>query len=62
MTLEPDTLVAYKVTCFYDKASDGAVLWSSPELAIDWPVQGNAATLSEKDENALSFSDFVSPF
>ncbi len=62
MTLEPDTLVAYKVSNFYDKASDRAVLWSSPELAIAWPAPPAAATLSEKDAAAEAFSAFQSPF
>jgi dTDP-4-dehydrorhamnose 3,5-epimerase len=62
MTLEPDTLVAYKVTNYYDKASDGAVFWGSPELAIDWPVIDGRAILSEKDASAPRFSAFQSPF
>lgn len=62
MTLEEDTLVAYKVTNFYDGASDGGVLWASPELGIDWPVGPDEAHLSDKDLAAPHFKDFVSPF
>ncbi len=62
MTLEPDTLVAYKVTDFYDGPSDGAVLWNSPELAIDWPAGADKATLSDKDAAAPQFADFKTPF
>jgi len=62
MTLEPDTLVAYKVTNFYDGPSDGAVHWASPELGIAWPVGEDRATLSAKDAAAPRFKDFVSPF
>ena len=62
MTLEDDTLVSYKVTNFYDKQSDGSVLWNSPSLGIDWPISTDAAQLSEKDLNADDFSVFQSPF
>ena len=62
MTLEPNTLVAYKVTAFYDAASDGAVYWASPGLGIDWPVGEERAILSDKDQRAQKFADFRSPF
>jgi len=48
-TLEPDTEIAYKVTDYYAPAEDGGVHWLDPDLAIDWPVGPEAATLSAKD-------------
>lgn len=62
MTLEPDTVVAYKVTNFYDKASDGAVYFASASLGIDWPAPAEKAVLSEKDAAAVKFEDFKTPF
>ena len=62
LTLEPDTIVAYKVTAFYDKASDGAVRWNSPALGIAWPVGADQVVLSEKDAVAVDFDAFQSPF
>ena len=62
MTLEPETVVVYKVTDYYDGASDGAVFWASTSLGIDWPMAGERAILSEKDAGATDFSDFASPF
>ena len=62
MTLEPDTLVAYKVTRHYDAAADGAVFWASPELDIKWPAGAEGAVLSDKDASARGFSSFQSPF
>ena len=62
ITLTPNTDVAYKVDAFYDKASDGAVRWDDPDLAIDWGPAAKDAMLSEKDAAAQSWTDFTSPF
>lgn len=62
MTLERDTLVAYKTSAFYDAASDGAVYWASDALAIDWPAPLENAVVSDKDAGAPRFEDFDSPF
>lgn len=62
LTLEPDTIVSYKVTAFYDAKADGAVHWASPSLAIDWPAPAANITLSEKDARAIDFAEFQSPF
>jgi len=62
MTLEDNCIVSYKVTNFYDGASDGSVLWNSPTLGIAWPVGADKAHLSDKDVKAQDFSDFASPF
>jgi len=62
MTLEENCLVAYKVTNFYDGDSDGGVFWASPELGIDWPIEPDQASVSQKDGDAISFEKFESPF
>jgi dTDP-4-dehydrorhamnose 3,5-epimerase len=61
-TLEPDTLVAYKVDEFYAPASDSGLIWNDPTLAIKWPVAVHDAVLSEKDQKLSRFEDFKSPF
>jgi len=61
-TLQPDTLVAYKVDEFYVPASDSGLIWNDPTLAIEWPVAQSEAVLSEKDLKLGRFADFVSPF
>lgn len=60
LTLAPDTLVLYKVDAPYDAASDGAVAWNDPDLAIDWGVE--RPVLSAKDAAAPRFRDWISPF
>lgn len=62
VTLEPETIVAYKVDAPYDRASDGAVLWNDADLGIDWGLDPAAAVLSDKDAAALRWRDFKSPF
>ena len=61
-TLEPDTVVAYKVDAFYAPASDSGLIWNDPALAIDWPVGASEVVLSDKDVKLGRFADFVSPF
>src|SRR5690606_30987226 len=36
VTLEPDTEIVYKCDDYYAPESDGAVLFSDPQLAINW--------------------------
>lgn len=62
VTLEPDTEVLYKVDAHYDAASDGAVRFDDPDLAIDWGLDPAEAVLSDKDAAAPLFRDFVTPF
>lgn len=59
LTLEPDTQVIYKVTNFYNKASDGCILWNDPAIGIDWAVDSESVFLSDKDRaaNVLSLTD-----
>ncbi|HEY1383534.1 MAG TPA: dTDP-4-dehydrorhamnose 3,5-epimerase, partial [Dongiaceae bacterium] len=38
MTLERDSMVAYKVTARYEPASERGVAWDDPDLAITWPI------------------------
>lgn len=59
LTLEPDCEVQYKVTEHYDAESDGSVHWDS--LDIDWGQQ-STPVVSFKDEKALPFAQWKSPF
>jgi dTDP-4-dehydrorhamnose 3,5-epimerase len=48
-TLEPDTEVMYKVTAYYDPASERGLAWDDPEIGIAWPVSADGAVLTERD-------------
>jgi len=61
-TLEPDTIVAYKVDAPYSPPHDAGIRWDDPDLAIDWPLAAGAAILSGKDRVASLLRDYASPF
>ena len=61
-TLEPDTLVSYKVDAFYSATNEGRLLWNDPLLSIKWPTQGNQPILSDRDRQWEGFNGFTSPF
>ncbi|QJD95652.1 dTDP-4-dehydrorhamnose 3,5-epimerase [Mucilaginibacter robiniae] len=62
VTLEDNTIFTYKVTNFYDKASEIGVIWNDPQLAIGWSINEKDVLLSPKDELLPTFADFKSPF
>lgn len=49
VTLEDDTEVMYKVSDYYNKESEGGIIFDDPNLAIDWGINRNDAVLSDKD-------------
>lgn len=40
---------AYKVTDFYSREGERTILWNDPDLAIPWPIDPQAAIVSDKD-------------
>ncbi len=61
-TLVPDTEVVYKVTEFYAPDCDHGVLWNDPDIGIDWPVEPEAAILSDKDRVQPRLADLPTYF
>ncbi len=47
----------YKCTAYYDPTDELTILWSDPEINIDWPV--SEPILSEKDKNASLLSEVL---
>lgn len=60
LTLEDDTLFAYKVTGLYNKESEGGILWNDPDIGIEWGI--DQPVLSDKDLILPRLADFNSPF
>lgn len=48
--------VAYKATDFYAAEFERCVIWNDPDLAINWPLQGEPI-LSSKDARGLRLRD-----
>jgi dTDP-4-dehydrorhamnose 3,5-epimerase len=58
--LENDTIFCYKCTNFYAPEYEKSILWDDLELNIDWSIKN--PKVSEKDQMAMSFKSFESPF
>src|SRR4051812_42331220 len=61
-TLEPDTMVLYKVSAPYAPDLDGGIAWNDPDLGIEWPVAADKAVVSSKDMQLPRLRDIASPF
>jgi dTDP-4-dehydrorhamnose 3,5-epimerase len=61
-TLEPDTVVFYKVDQLYSAAHDSGVNWADSGFGIEWPVAPAEATLSEKDRRLPMLADLATIF
>lgn len=49
--------VLYKCDNFYDKQSEGGLLFSDPSLKIDWKIESGKEIVSEKDQLNVSMAD-----
>ena len=57
LTLEENTEVLYKADNYYSPEHDGAVLWSDPDIKIDWGF--DHPILSEKDSKAPLLKEII---
>ena len=48
-TLEPNTVIGYRVTSYYSRENDKGVAWNDPDIAVSWPDVADPETLSPKD-------------
>ncbi|MGD9252272.1 MAG: dTDP-4-dehydrorhamnose 3,5-epimerase family protein, partial [Desulfobacterales bacterium] len=46
--LSREAHVAYKCSAYYAPQDEGGVIWSDPDIGIDWPVE--TPQLSPKDQ------------
>lgn len=57
ITLTDDVEVQYKADNYYAPECDGNILWSDPEIGVDWPLA--PVILSGKDEKAPTLKERV---
>ncbi len=60
LTLENNTVFSYKCTNFYNKASEGCLLWNDKDVNINWNF--DKPLLSAKDLEGTAFKDLESMF
>jgi dTDP-4-dehydrorhamnose 3,5-epimerase len=60
LTLEDDTIFQYKCTNYYNKESEGGIIWNDPDLNINWGIKD--PLVSEKDLKGGLFGEMESPF
>jgi dTDP-4-dehydrorhamnose 3,5-epimerase len=61
-TLQPRTIVFYKVDQVYAPSDDSGVYWADPALAINWHLTVSKAHLSPKDRTLPRFNQLGSVF
>ena len=52
-----DAVFSYKCSNYYNKASEGGVIWNDPVLNIDWQV--DTPIISAKDQILPTFEEFT---
>ena len=64
LVLSETALFSYKCTDFYSPTHERGILWSDPNIGIEWPI--NNPLLSDKDEKYPRFKDlnpeYLPPF
>jgi dTDP-4-dehydrorhamnose 3,5-epimerase len=61
-TLEPDTVIAYKVTNYYSAECDKGLAWNDPAIGVAWPEIADPDTLSAKDRVQPLLADLPAYF
>jgi dTDP-4-dehydrorhamnose 3,5-epimerase len=61
-TLQPNSVISYRVTSYYSPECDKGVAWDDPDIGIDWPEVADASTLSAKDRTQPSLADLPAYF
>ena len=60
LSLEDNTVFNYKCSDYYNKESEGSLLWNDEDLKIDWKIDN--PLISEKDLQADFFKNFKTKF
>lgn len=55
LTLEPDTVLSYKVSAYYNAEHDSGIRFDDPSLGVDWGCDLSSIVTSEKDQRLPAF-------
>ncbi|WP_132270433.1 dTDP-4-dehydrorhamnose 3,5-epimerase [Novosphingobium sp. PhB57] len=61
-SLEPETVISYKVTSYYTPECERGLAWDDPVVGIDWPDITNTNSLSDRDRAQPNFIDLPEYF
>tara|TARA_R110000868_G_scaffold195901_1_gene441718 strand:+ start:218 stop:781 length:564 start_codon:yes stop_codon:yes gene_type:complete len=61
-SLEPNTVICYKVTDYYSADCDKGVAWNDPAIGVTWPDIADPETLSSKDRRQPLLSELPTYF
>lgn len=62
VVLSESAIISYKVDNYYNPESEGGIIWNDSDLNIDWKINNDLISVSEKDKKLSAFNNFVSPF
>ena len=58
VVLSEDAIVEYKCTGVYNGNCEASIRFDDPEIGIKWPIALDSVTISEKDTNGISLSEW----
>jgi dTDP-4-dehydrorhamnose 3,5-epimerase len=61
-TLQPNSVISYRVTNYYSPENDKGVAWDDPDIGIEWPGLVDPSTLSAKDRVQPSLAELPAYF
>jgi len=61
-TLEPNSIISYRVTSYYSPEHDKGVAWDDPDIGVEWPDIADPETLSAKDRKQPRLAELPAYF
>jgi dTDP-4-dehydrorhamnose 3,5-epimerase len=55
LVLSADADVVYRLSSYYDPATEAGIAWNDPDVGIEWPATGYL--ISQRDQNAPSLAE-----
>ena len=62
IVLSQSAILSYKVDNYYNPKSESGIIWNDPDLNIDWKINKDKISVSEKDTKLPTFNNLRSPF